>query len=100
MIDFGPFNRLLLMNLGWSFAYGGIAAFTVAFLRTQAQFHEATILYLGSVFFLGGMVSLWFGAHMDRLGSKPVMIVSSLLWLGILSFWFLLAARVLTPSAG
>lgn len=99
MIEFPPFKRLLLMNLGWSFAYGGIAAFTVAFLRTQLQFPEATILYLGSVFFLGGMVSLWFGAHMDRLGSKPVMIFSALLWLGILGVWFLLAARVLYPSA-
>jgi MFS family permease len=86
------------MNLGWSFAYGGISAFTVAFLRSQTQFPEATILYLGSAFFVGGIVSLWFGVHMDRLGSKPVMIFSSLLWLGILAVWFLLAGRVFQPS--
>jgi MFS family permease len=98
MIEHPPFKKLLLMNLGWSFAYGGISAFTVAFLRSQAQMPEATILYLGSVFFLGGMISLWFGAHLDRLGSKPMMIFSSLLWLGILSVWFLLAARVLAPT--
>jgi MFS family permease len=98
MMEYGPFRQLLLMNLGWSFAYGGISAFTVAFLRSQAQMPEATILYVGSVFFLGGVLSLWFGAHMDRLGSKPVMIFSSLLWLAIISAWFLLAARILKPS--
>jgi MFS family permease len=98
MIEFRPFKRLLIMNLGWSFAYGGISAFTVAFLRSQAQMPEATILYLGSVFFLGGVLSLWFGVHLDRLGSKPVMIVSSLLWLAILSAWFFLAARILLPT--
>jgi MFS family permease len=98
MIKYGPFKRLLIMNLGWSFAYGGISAFTVAFLRSQTQFPEATILYLGSAFFVGGIVSLWFGVHMDRLGSKPVMIFSSLLWLGILAVWFLLAGRVFQPS--
>jgi MFS family permease len=97
MIEFPPFKKLLLMNLGWSFAYGGISAFTVAFLRSQAQMPEATILYLGSVFFLGGVLSLWFGVHLDRLGSKPMMIFSSLLWLAIISAWFLLAARVLQP---
>lgn len=97
MLEYGPFKRLLLMNLGWSFAYGGIAAFTVAFLRSQ-QMPEATILYLGSVFFLGGVLSLWFGTHLDRLGSKPAMVFSSLLWLLILAGWFLLAARVLRPT--
>ncbi len=98
MIEYIPFRRLLLMNLGWSFAYGGISAFTVAFLRSQALLPEATILYLGSVFFLGGVLSLWFGSHLDRLGSKPAMILSSVLWLVILSGWFLLAARVLRPT--
>jgi MFS family permease len=99
MMRYPPFKRLLLMNLGWSFAYGGISAFTIAFLRTQAGLSEATILYVCSVFFLGGLVSLWFGSHMDRLGSKPVMLFSSLLWLGILSAWVLLAGKVLPARA-
>lgn len=98
MVEYRPFKRLLLMNLGWSFAYGGIAAFTVAFLRSQAHMPEATILYLGSVFFVGGILSLWFGTHLDRLGSKPILIFSSLLWLGILTAWFLIAARVFPPT--
>lgn len=99
MLQYPPFKKLLLMNLGWSFAYGGIPAFTVSFLRTEAALPEATILYICSAFFLGGLVSLWFGVHMDRLGSKPVMLFSSLLWLAVLAAWFVLAAKLFRPNA-
>jgi MFS family permease len=57
----------------------------------------ATILLICSVFFLGGLVSLWFGTHLDKLGSKPVMAFSSLLWLGILTTWALIAGKFLSP---
>ena len=33
MAKFRPFRKLLLMNLGWSAAYGGINTFSVAFLK-------------------------------------------------------------------
>jgi MFS family permease len=97
MIQFPPFKRLLIMNLGWSSAYGGISAFTVAFLRNQPSMNEATILYVSSVFFLGAVLSLWFGARMDRFGSKPVMIFASLLWMFILAIWILLAGKIILP---
>jgi len=98
MLQHPPFKKLLIMNLGWSAAYGGMSAFTVSFLKTQTSMQEATILYVSSVFFLGALFSLWFGARMDRLGSKPVMVFSSLLWLVIIGVWLLLAGKKLSPA--
>jgi MFS family permease len=97
MLNHPPFKKLLIMNLGWSAAYGGMSAFTVAFLKTQTTMSESTILVVSSVFFLGALVSLWFGRRMDQLGSKPVMIFASLLWLAIIAVWLLLAGKYISP---
>jgi MFS family permease len=53
---------------------------------------------VSSVFFLGALMSLWFGRRMDKLGSKPVMVFSSILWLMILSVWLLLAGKYIAPE--
>lgn len=98
MAKFPPFKKLLIMNLGWSAAYGGMSAFTVAFLQAQTNLSSATILYVCSLFFLGGLASLWFGMHLDSMGSKPVMIFCSLLWIAILTVWILLAGGRLAPT--
>lgn len=100
MIQHPPFKKLLIMNLGWSAAYGGIGAFTVAFLKNQPSLNEATILYVCSTFFLGAVASLWFGTRMDRMGSKPVMIFSTLMWMFILGIWILLAGKIILPKPG
>ncbi len=100
MLKHPPFKKLLIMNLGWSGAYGGMTAFTVAFLKAQTPMSESTILVVSSVFFLGGVLSLWFGRRLDRLGSKPVMIFSSLLWLCIIGVWLLLAGKYVQPTPG
>jgi MFS family permease len=98
MLKHPPFKKLLIMNLGWSSAYGGMSAFTVAFLKSQTTMSESTILVVSSVFFLGALVSLWFGRRLDTLGSKPVMIFSSLLWVCIIAVWLLLAGKYLKPA--
>jgi MFS family permease len=99
MLQHPPFKKLLIMNLGWSMAYGGISAFTVAFLKSETTMTEATILVVTSVFFLGALISLWFGRRLDKLGSKPAMVFSSILWLLILSVWLLLAGQYIEPTA-
>jgi MFS family permease len=98
MLNHPPFKKLLVMNLGWSLAYGGVTAFSVAFLKTETTMSEKTILIVSSVFFLGALMSLWFGRRMDKLGSKPVMVFSSIMWLMILSVWLLLAGRYIAPE--
>jgi MFS family permease len=91
MIRFPPFKRLLIAVVGWSVAYGGLAAFSVAFLKAEGM-SESKILLVTSISFLGGLSSLWFlGARLDRLGSKPVLTFSLLAWICVLTGWILIA---------
>ncbi len=94
MIAHPPFKKLLWEVFGYSVAYGGMTAFTVAFLRTECRMPEGTILLVTSVSFLGGLSSLWFlGSRLDRLGSKPVLTFSFAAWCAVLAGWILLAGR-------
>ena len=74
MLRFAPFRKLLRALVAYSVAYGGMTAFTVAFLKTETGMSEGMILLVNSVSFLGGLGSLWFlGSRLDHLGSKPVL---------------------------
>jgi len=95
-----PFRKLLWAVVGWAVAYGGLSAFSVAFLKTEVGMTEGRILLLSSTIFLGGLSSLWFlGPRLDRLGSKPVLGFSLTIWLAILFGWLCLSGRALRPGA-
>lgn len=101
MIKHPPFFRLLRTVVGWSVAYGGMTAFTVAFLKTQCGMPEGEILLVSSVSFLGGVSSLWFlGSRMDKLGSKPVLGFACGAWMLVLTGWILLAGKVFPVQLG
>lgn len=94
MIQHPPFKKLLIMLVGWSISYGGMTAFSVAFLRTAAGMEEGKILLVTSTAFMGGLSSLWFlGSRLDRLGSKPVLTFSFAAWIGVQAGWILLAGH-------
>jgi MFS family permease len=96
-----PFRKLVRMVVTWSVAYGGITAFTTAFLKTEAGMAEATILLVSSISFLGGLCSLWvIGSRLDKLGSKPVLSFAFIAWGGVMAGWCLVAGRVLEARAG
>lgn len=98
MLGYGPFRKLLRLAVVWSVAYGGLTAFTVAYLKTHTDMPEGKILLVTSVAFLGGLSSLWvLGHRLDHLGSKPVLTFSSGVWVVILLMWILLAGGVLAP---
>jgi len=98
MLRYEPFRRLLRMVIAWSLANGGITTFTVAFLKVKIGMPESEILFINSVFFLGGLSSLWFlGSRLDHLGSKPVITFSCLTWMLLLMGWALLAAKAWHP---
>jgi MFS family permease len=91
-----PFRKLLRFNVAWSLAFGGLNVFTVAWLKSAAGFHDGTILIVTAVSYLGGLGGLaLFGTRLDRYGSKPVLTVCILGWLGILVGWTLLSGKVL-----
>src|SRR5713101_2893540 len=96
MIQHPPFKKLLVMLFDWSIAYGGMTAFTVAFLKAEAGMAEGKILVLTSISFLGGLSSLWFlGSRLDRLGSKPVLTFCFAMWLAVLAGWMALSGGAL-----
>ena len=96
MANYLPFRKLLFALVGYSIAYGGLTAFTVAFLKTEAGMSETKILLVTSIAFLGGLSSLWFiGSRLDKLGSKPVLTFSFAAWLGVLAGWALLSGGFL-----
>jgi MFS family permease len=99
MLRFPPFRKLLRTVIAWSTAYGGMTAFTVAFLKSEIGMNESTILLLNSVMFLGGLSSLWLlGSRLDHLGSKPVLTFCFVMWLMISLAWGALAGKMLTPQ--
>jgi len=98
MVRFAPFRKLLRTIVAWSLAYGGMTAFTVAFLKAEVGMAESKILWVNSVMFLGGWCSLWFlGSRLDHLGSKPVLMFSFVTWSLIVAGWSLVAGKLWAP---
>lgn len=98
MLRHPPFRKLLHFVMVWSLAYGGFSTFTVAFLKTEADLAEGKILFVTSVFFLGGLSSLWLLGHrLDHAGSKPILGLSLAAWLLILLGWIAIAGGVAAP---
>jgi hypothetical protein len=96
MMRHPPFWKLLRVLVVWSFAYGGMTAFTVAFLKVKAGLPEGRVLLISSIAFVGGLSSLWFvGSRLDRLGSKPVISAALALWLAVLGGWVAIAGGFL-----
>lgn len=99
MMRHRPFAKLLRVAVGWSLAYGGVTAFTVAFLKSSAGMNEAKILLISAAMFPGGMASLWLlGSRFDRVGSKPVLGMACAGWLAVMSGWAALAGRALPAT--
>ena len=95
MLRFPPFRKLLRALVAYSVAYGGMTAFTVAFLKTETGMSEGMILLVNSVSFLGGLGSLWFlGSRLDHLGSKPVLTFCFSAWVAVLTGWIMLSGGV------
>jgi MFS family permease len=97
MMRFRPFRKLLEALVGYSVSYGGMTAFTVAFLKTEIGMSEGRILLVTSIAFLGGLGSLGFlGSRLDRLGSKPVLTFCFASWLAVLAGWMCLSGMALS----
>ena len=94
LASFPPFRKLLWLNVAWSLAVGGQIAFTTAYLRGMGNLAEGWILVISSVFFVGGLLSLIVGRHLDQMGSKPALTFSCMLWTAIVIVWLLIAGGI------
>ncbi len=93
-----PFRRLLWVNVAWNAAYGGLNAFVVAYLRGEGGMNDALVLFVTAAYYLGGLGSLFFvGPRLDHWGSKPVLRLTFVLWLAIMTGWVLIAGGA-TPQ--
>jgi MFS family permease len=94
-----PFRKLLRLNVAWSVGYGGLAAFTVVYLKAAAGMAEGSILLVTGISYLGGLGGLvLFGSRLDRHGSKPVLTVCLLGWVAVLAGWTLLAGEAVRAT--
>ncbi|MBL9170222.1 MAG: MFS transporter [Verrucomicrobiales bacterium] len=99
IVEFIPFQRLLWFAVAWAFAYGGVTVFIVAFLKHLGAFTEQQIMLITATTFIGALSSLgMLGERLDRLGSKPVLMVAQLLGLLMLVGWTLVAGAVIKPG--
>lgn len=99
--SYPPFRKILRMNIAWSVAFGGLAAFVIVFLKVEADMPDDRILFLNSATCIGGLGSLWLlGGRLDSLGSRPALTFASLAFAAISTVWALVAARALPAHWG
>jgi MFS family permease len=98
MARYAPFRKLLRMNMAWAIGYGGLTAFTVAYLKSAAGLPEDQVLYLTAISYVGGLGGLFLvGTRLDRCGSKPMLTVTLAGWFAMLAGWVLLSGKVAQP---
>jgi hypothetical protein len=96
-----PFRRFLWFNLAWSLAYGGLGAFTVAYLKVAGGMSEDQILLVTGLAFLGGLGGLrWFRTRIDQFGSKPIITLCLGGWMVIIVGWLALGTGLFPPGLG
>jgi MFS family permease len=99
MLNFAPFKKHLVMAMAWAVAFGGAQVFTVVYLKSAVGLDEGRVLLVTSIYFLGGLSSLWvLGTRLDGLGSKPVLAFSFVVWLALMAVWTALAGGVLAAG--
>ncbi len=93
------FRRLCVFNILYMLVLGGLTVFTVAFLRGVVGFSESAIVLLSAMSALGGVLSLfWCGAVIDRIGSKPIMLLSLVAFAVVFAGWWAVAGKILPAS--
>lgn len=93
-----PFRKLLVMNVVWALANGGVLTFLVAWLKSEGAWSERSILMLTSVTFVGALTNqLIFSRYLDRFGSRPLLLTGMLVWTALLGSWTAIAGGMLTP---
>ena len=94
-----PFRKVLSFGVIWSVAFGGIAPFTVAWLKTEAGVAEDSILVVTAISYLGGLAAVGLmNRRLDDFGSRPAMALAMSFWVGIIACWFALAKQVIPTS--
>ena len=91
-----PFFRLLVYNAVFLVAQAGSGVFWIPFLRDSFAATDSLILGMMVLSSAVSVICLWaFGHLVDRVGSRPLLGLSTLIFVLHLSCWCSVAARVL-----
>ena len=90
------YRRFLYFAFCWTFANKSFDAFSVLYLKTQANFLDRDILWLSAIG-SGAMIFILIiaGRLLDRWGSRPIMHLCMGGTIVYLAIWFLLAQEVI-----
>jgi len=99
ILGYVPFRELLIFNVLHMAVIGSLGIFTVEYLREESHFDVATVLSLSAFSFIGALGVLPFvGRVVDRVGSKPLMRVATIIFSIVIGGWCLIAAGVFPCS--
>ncbi len=90
-----PFRKLLWTELFMAIALGGLAAFTVKYLKAEAGMQDNYIMLASAAKFVGALGTLWFlKSRLDRMGSRPIIFFGLAIGLVCVAVFGLIAGRV------
>jgi MFS family permease len=96
MLSYRPFLKLLGFNMLWVGTLGSLDVFRIEFLRDQIHYSATELLFITSFSFVGAMIALPLTSRIiDRVGSRPMLKTSSILYISALTTWCLIAANVI-----
>ena len=99
IVTFPPFARLVCFNLLFTFTYGGLGVFTVAFLKGRVGMGENKILFLMAASFVAGIGALGIiGRVLDAIGSKRLLHWALGLYSLFIIGWVALASGLIAPT--
>ena len=92
-----PFRKLLWVEFFMAVSLGGLAAFTVKYLRAEAGMQVNHIMLASAAKFVGALGTLWFLKNrLDRLGSRPVILFGTIVGLLCVLLFSLIAGKVVS----
>lgn len=95
MFFYPPFLKLMIYNVVVGTALAGAGVFWVPLLRDVFQADDAKVLGVAAVWCAVAVVSLFgFGRLIDRVGSRPLLVLSGICLMLHFASWGALAARL------
>ena len=96
MLLYPPFFRLLVYDVVFLFGLAGGSVFWIPLLRDSFAAGDSVILGMSALWSAVCAVCLWgFGHLIDRVGSRPLLGLATLVFVAHFSLWCSVAARVL-----
>lgn len=101
ILSYPPFRELLVFNVLYMAVMGTLGVFTIEFLREESHLEVSTVLFLSAFSFIGaGCAMPLAGPLVDRVGSKPLLRVSTAIFSLVILLWCLIASSVLPCQWG